>query len=28
VNDEGVLHADLARERWSGVEPLLRVAWS
>jgi len=28
VNDDGMLHADRARERWSGVEPLLRAAWS
>lgn len=28
VGEDGLLHADLARERWSGAEPLLRAAWS
>ena len=28
VGDDGVLHADTARKRWSGAEPLLRAAWS
>jgi|GEM_PF-4134970 len=28
VNDDGMLHADLARERWSGATPLLWAAWS
>ncbi len=28
VSEDGLLHADLARERWAGAEPLLRAAWS
>jgi hypothetical protein len=28
VGEDGWLHVDLARERWSGAEPLLRAAWS
>ncbi len=28
VGEEGLLHADTARERWPGAEPLLRAAWS
>ncbi len=28
VDEEGALHADQAREAWSGAEPLLRAAWS
>ncbi|MBX6378787.1 MAG: transposase, partial [Clostridia bacterium] len=28
VGENGWLHADRARERWSGAEPLLRAAWS
>lgn len=28
VGEDGLLHADTARERWSGAEPLLRAAWS
>ena len=28
VGEDGLLHADTARKRWSGAEPLLRAAWS
>ncbi len=28
VREDHRLHVDLARERWSGAEPLLRAAWS
>lgn len=28
VGEDNLLHVDLARERWSGAEPLLRAAWS
>lgn len=28
VGGDDLLHADTARERWSGAEPLLRAAWS
>lgn len=28
VGEDGLLHAGRARERWPGVEPLLRAAWS
>ncbi|MFN3286607.1 MAG: RNA-guided endonuclease TnpB family protein, partial [bacterium] len=27
VGEDGLLHADTARMRWSGAEPLLRAAW-